>query len=297
MISVVLPCHRESAEMFRQALESTLQQTFRDIEIVVVVDGSNSMLEEVLRRYQEQDERLRFCVNKTNQGLPFSLNRGISLAKGEYIARMDADDISLPERLEKELQYLETNHLDLVGTYCETISDAGEHVGFMYGPTSTDEIYKTLPKEDCIWHPTWLFRKDVWERVGGYDDFPRAQDYHFLLKARKLGIRLGVLPEVCLKYRLSLGGIGRKKSALYSLIPEYFSEHAEEILSITPDSLRVYLETEEGRQRLQEIDTFINLREQFKKSVWNMPWYGAQMFRLAYGRKRLYEKIKSYFKS
>lgn len=297
MISVILPCYREPPNMFQQALESIIQQTYKNLEVIVIMDGPNTELENVLNTYQKRDARIHYYVNEMNQGLPYSLNRGISLATGEYIARMDADDICLPERFDKELKYLKDNHLDLVGTYCEKISDAGVPVGFMYSPTSPYEIYMALPKGNCLWHPTWLFRKEVWERVGGYDNFRHCQDYHFLLKCRKMEVRLGVLPEVCLKYRLSAGGIGRQKFSSYPVTAEYFAEHAEDILDITPDTLKAFLDSAEGKSRMQEINTYINLRDQFKKSVWNMPWYGAQMFCLAYGRKRLYEKIKSYFKS
>lgn len=288
MISVVLPCYHEPRELFVQALKSMLCQTYHDIELIVIVDGPNLDLEQVLYQYQETDRRLRFFVNEVNRGLPYSLNRGISLATGKYIARMDADDISLVERLRKELRYLEENELDLVGTYCETISDAGEHVGFMRGPISTSEIYRTLPKRNCMWHPTWLFRKEVWEQVGGYDSFRGCEDYHFLLKARKLGIRLGVMPEVCLKYRLTRGGLSRERSAMTKLLVEYFKSHCENILEVTPDSVAAYLVSIEGKEALREFEEYFRISDQFhnKKGMQKI-MYGMRLFCFEYGRKQL----------
>ncbi|MBQ9377900.1 MAG: glycosyltransferase [Schwartzia sp.] len=290
VISVVLPCYRESAPIFEEALASVLQQTYRDIETIVIVDGPNPVLEKMLADYKTKDERLRFYVNEVNRGLPFSLNRGISLAAGKYIARMDADDISLPDRLEKQLRYLEDNNLEMIGAYCETISETGEHRGFLYGPVSTDEIYQTLPREDCMWHPTWLLCKTVWERVGGYADFKGCEDYHFLLKARKCGIRLGNLPEVCLKYRESQGSLWRSHSARTELTIEYFKMHCENIFNVTPDSMREYFESKKGARRLHDLEAYLTCRKKIQTSPYGGLLYGIQMLRLPCLRASLRRK-------
>lgn len=281
MISVVLSCYREKTDIFEAALESILYQTYRDIEFIVIVDGPNQTLEKILARYKVKDGRLRFYVNDVNKGLPYSLNRGISLAKGEYIARMDADDIALPNRLEKELEYLEEHGLELVGTACEVISEAGEHRDFLFGPVETDEIYRVLPKEDCMWHPTWLFRKEVWEKVGGYADFRGCEDYHFLLKARKCKIRLGNMPEVYLKYRESTESLSRIPSARVQLTIEYFKSHCETIFDVTPESMRAHFKSKDGERQLQDLEVYLECRKKIQSSPLGGLLYGVQLLRPA----------------
>lgn len=287
MISVVLPCFREPEEMFVASLDSMIKQTYANIEIIVVIDGENPVLEKVLRDAQKSDDRIRFVVNDTNRGLPYALNRGISIARGGYIARMDADDIALPDRLEKELAYLQKHRLDLVGTYCETISEYGDHVGYLRGPSDTEEIYKALERQDCMWHPTWLFHWEVWNRVGGYENFRYSQDYHFLLKARKMGIRLGVVPEICLQYRVRTRKASRKKPTYWSLLPEYFAEHADDIMDITPKTWEEYLQSDAGQKRIQEIECYMSLRDGIRNNRWFAPLYGIRLLMIPYGRKVL----------
>ena len=295
-IAVILPVYKKDKPLWvEMSINSILTQSYASLKLFVGVDGPvGEELDQTLARFEKSDAVEVICF-KENRGLACVLNDllDICIKEGvDYIARMDADDISLPERLEKELEYLKKNNLDLVGTYYEMISDAGEHVGVMYGPTSTSEIFNLLPKQNCIGHPTWLFRKKIWEHVGQYDDFRHCQDYHFLLKCRKLNVMLGVLPEVCLKYRLSVGGIGRQKLASYQVTAEYFAENAELIFDVTPDTLKKYLESENGKRQIQEMDTYRKLRDKLRESRWSVLWYGLQLFRIPYGRKMLYNKMK-----
>ncbi len=280
LISVVMPCYREPTEIVVEALDSILMQTYKNFEIIIVMEPEYPELEVILGEYKKRHGNLIVHVNTKRQGLPKSLNLGIKMAKGRYIARMDADDLSLPWRLEWEIEYLTSRALDLVGTYYEMIHENGMYKGIVTGPLQSTEIYTELLKGNCIGHPTWLMKKEVWEKVGGYDDFPYAEDYHFLLKARKLGIGLGVMPKICIKYRR-----GDKEYPLRAiLMAEYLGEHCEEIFDVTPERVQEYLDSVEGEKKRSDMEKYRALLSKFRNGKWSKLWYGMQMFQCSYGR-------------
>src|SRR5690349_21132656 len=108
-ISVIMPVYN-SAKFLRLAVESILDQTFKDFEFLIINDGSTDESEAILLEHAARDPRIVYIKNETNIGLIASLNKALSLAKGKYIARMDGDDVSLPERLAKQVSYLEENN-------------------------------------------------------------------------------------------------------------------------------------------------------------------------------------------
>src|SRR5215218_8009066 len=105
-VSVILPVYNGEAYL-QEAVDSILAQTFTDFELLIINDGSTDDSERIIDSYK--DSRVKHLKNEQNRGLIFSLNRGVEAAKGAYIARMDADDVALPERLEKQMQYLKQN--------------------------------------------------------------------------------------------------------------------------------------------------------------------------------------------
>ena len=105
-VTVLMPVYN-CEKYLRESIESILNQTFKDFEFLIINDGSSDKSAEIVESYN--DNRINFVQNEKNIGLAASLNRGLDIAKGEYIARMDADDISLPERLEKQVRFMETN--------------------------------------------------------------------------------------------------------------------------------------------------------------------------------------------
>lgn len=105
-----------------EAIESILNQTYKNFELIIINDGSKDNSVEIIKNYMKQDNRI-VLIDRENKGLPYSLNEGISVAKGEYIARMDADDISLPTRFEKQVDYMQKNELDVCGSYIKLFGD------------------------------------------------------------------------------------------------------------------------------------------------------------------------------
>lgn len=211
MISVIMSTYKEDERLLRESIESILNQTYRDFEYIIILDyPDNDVHKSVIEEYALKDDRIHFYINEKNMGLTDSLNRGLSLCHGEYIARMDADDISLPDRLERQMKYLEKNHYDLIGGITEMINENGSLLYSIKSvPTDPKKINKALHYSQCIAHPTWLGRKEVFEKNAGYRHMPLCEDYDFTLRAVLNGFVVSNLNEAVLKYRMTSNSISR----------------------------------------------------------------------------------------
>lgn len=211
MISVIMSTYKEEEHLLREAIESVLNQTYKNFEYIIILDyPENEMHKEVITSYQEKDSRIKFYVNEKNMGLTASLNRGLSLASGEYIARMDADDVCLPDRFEKQLKYLEENQYDLIGGITQMIDEEGNVIfSIKKVPTDFNKIKKALKYGQCIAHPTWFGKKQVFDTVNGYRNMPLCEDYDFTLRSVLAGFKISNLNETVLKYRMTSNSISR----------------------------------------------------------------------------------------
>lgn len=211
MISVIMSTYKEDERLLRESIESILNQTYRDFEYIIMLDyPDNDVHKSVIEEYALKDDRIHFYINEKNMGLTDSLNRGLSLCHGEYIARMDADDISLPDRLERQMKYLEKNRYDLIGGITEMINENGSLLYSIKSvPTDPKKINKALRYSQCIAHPTWLGRKEVFEKNAGYRHMPLCEDYDFTLRAVLNGFVVSNLNEAVLKYRMTSNSISR----------------------------------------------------------------------------------------
>ncbi len=166
----------------REAIDSILGQTFKDFEFLIIDDGSTDGSLEIIRSYA--DPRIWLIQNEENIGLTRSLNKGLKLSQGQYIARMDADDISLLERLEKQVHFLDEHMgVGLVSSSYIKINVDGEEIGYQKVSTENDEIKERLLRFNCFCHPSAVFRRECIERVGAYrETFEIAQDYDLWLR-------------------------------------------------------------------------------------------------------------------
>lgn len=183
-----------------EAIDSILNQTFTDFEFVIIDDASTDSTAAILDSYP--DARLVRLKNETNLGLTQSLNRGLAVVRGEYVARMDADDISLPERLAKQVNYLDTHpEVGVVGAQVNFIDTEGRSLGPVTYPTDPLLIDWTMLLSNRLWHPLAMFRRDLVQTLGGYNqDFAFAQDYDLWLRLRQVA-QIRLLPDFLLKYR------------------------------------------------------------------------------------------------
>ena len=211
MISIIMSTYKEEETLLRESIESILNQTFKDFEFIIILDyPDNNLHKKIIEEYSKIDNRIRFFVNENNLGLTGSLNRGLSLAKGEYIARMDADDISLPYRLERQLEYIKKNQYDLIGGITQMIDEEGNSIfSIQKVPTDFNKIKKALRYGQCIAHPTWLGRKEVFDYLNGYRNIPLCEDFDFTLRVVLNGFKISNLNETVLKYRMTKNSISR----------------------------------------------------------------------------------------
>lgn len=168
-----------------ESIDSMLGQTFKDFEFLIINDGSTDKTAEILKSYN--DPRIRIINNEKNIGLTKSLNKGLRLTRGEYIARQDADDISMPERLEKEVEFLEM-HQDyaVVGTFTKIINENSEILSFLERPIEDLKIKEFFKKDNCIVHGSSMIRKACLLDVGFYNELMiRSQDYELWLRLSK----------------------------------------------------------------------------------------------------------------
>lgn len=185
----------------REAIESILGQTFKDFEFIIIDDGSTDSSKDIILYYK--DPRIRLIENKKNICLTKSLNKGIKAAQGEYIARMDADDISLPKRLKKQIDFLdEHKDVGVLGTTFYHIDNEGKIIFTKIVPLKNDIIQKELLKKNCFAHGSIMMRKDILEKVGGYrEQIKYSQDYDLFLRIAK-HCKMANLEEALYKWRL-----------------------------------------------------------------------------------------------
>lgn len=168
-------------QFIRDAVNSVLSQTFRDFEFIIIDDGSTDGTAAIIESFD--DSRIT-VVHQRNFGLTKSLNIALSMAKGEFIARQDADDLSIPNRLETQLAFLRENpEISLVGSSVKVIDAEGSELAVFNPPCDAPTIRQKLKSYNCLWHGSVLFRRSCLSVLGGYNEkFTTAQDYDLWLR-------------------------------------------------------------------------------------------------------------------
>lgn len=227
---MVMSAYKEPADVFLEAAESILSQTYSDLEFIIVLDcPNNNELRVQINRIASVDRRVIPIWNEENIGLAESLNRAVKLSTGSYICRMDADDIAASNRIEMQLGYIEQNNYDLIGSYLEVIDQNGKpQYNVNNIPTNNDRIIKAMRWNNCMPHPSWFGKKEVFER--GYRHMPLCEDYDFLLRAALDGVRMGNCPKTLVKYRMSKDSVSRSnlfRQFLYQCyLSSCYSQHS-----------------------------------------------------------------------
>lgn len=210
-VSVLMPVYNAEPYL-AEAVESILGQTFPDFELLAVNDGSTDGSLDTLRRFEARDARVR-VISRPNTGYLVALNEMLGVARGEYVARMDADDVSLRDRLQRQVRALDSDPgLACVGGACEMIDAAGRRLVDLSMPVRDEEIQRAcLEGHTAICHPAATMRRAHVQAVGGYDPaMYTAEDLDLWLKLGERG-RLANLPEVVLRYRLHPGSVSEQR--------------------------------------------------------------------------------------
>ncbi len=213
-VSILLPVHNGIRHL-RPAVDSILAQTLRDFEFIMIDDGSTDGSADLLRQYAQTDSRIRL-VSRPNKGLTVTLNEGIALAAAPLLARMDADDIALPQRLEKQLAYLQ-DHPDcvLVGSAVLVIDPEGLPIRQMCSEQTHEEIdHAHLNRGWPMVHPAVMMRTAAVRQIGGYrDQYDTLEDLDLFLRLAEIG-KLANLPDLLLKYRQHFSSVTHRRYEL-----------------------------------------------------------------------------------
>jgi glycosyltransferase involved in cell wall biosynthesis len=204
-VSILMPVYNCGVHL-AQALDSILAQTYGDWELIAVNDGSTDESGQLLDAYAARDPRIR-VIHQSNAGLPVTLNRAFFASAGSYIARMDGDDIAAPQRLERQLAFLNANPaIALVGSAVDLIDPKGRSLGRGRAPIEHEAIDAELMQGNgsAIYHPTIVLHRWALEWVGGYDETSGLEDLDLFLRLAEK-TRLANLAAPLLQYRLHFG--------------------------------------------------------------------------------------------
>ena len=301
LVSVVMSVYNEKKEWIQKSIESVLQQTWTSIEFIIIVDNpQNNEAIDTVREYAEQDNRIRYVVNDINRGLVYCLNRGMAMATGDILARMDADDISYANRIETEMKYLKKYKADFViGCIDFLIKDEvqkGENTVFM-----EPEMVKELMKFGNVsFHPTWLMKKSVFEENGGYRSIKACEDVDFLLRSLQKEKKIIRLQEHVHLYRLqdqsisATNGLSQYRKAEF-LRKEYGKKHQIDHISenkindlgsnLSPNQIRQF---QIGNRRMNDFCEALR----FKKMGTALYILFVEIFRNPFYRQMFFRNVR-----
>ncbi len=202
LVSVVMPVYNQ-VEFVKEAIKSVLNQGYKNLELIVVDDCSSDGSGGVVRDLAQRDERIKIVENGIRLGVARSLNVGIEKASGEYVARMDADDVMVEKRLESQVEYLKNNpEVVVVGSWVKEIDGQGQIVGERRLPLEHEGIRQMMFYAMGMQHPTLMFNRKLIDRgFGWYQEIKYAEDLDLLFRLMRVG-KLGNIGEYLVKYRV-----------------------------------------------------------------------------------------------
>lgn len=212
--------HKETIENFMMSFDSMVKQTLPPDEIVLIYDGNvNSAIIKYVDNFIKRNKRIKILIlkNKTNMGLGYSLDKGIKMARNEFIARMDSDDISLKNRIKKQSKlFLDNPDLVLSGGQVAEFSDDPKEIkSYRIVPTNEKKIRKFLIYRSPFNHPTVIFRKSIVTKLGGYGKYKFKQDYELFSKIISSNYAVSNHKDVVLLFRSNINNFKRRKSSKY----------------------------------------------------------------------------------
>ncbi|MGA2295922.1 MAG: glycosyltransferase [FCB group bacterium] len=202
LVSVVMPVYKEPEPVLRKSIDSILNQTFMDFEFIIVLDAPDNLdAIKLIEDYSKNEKRIKLLFNEKNLGVSATLNRGIKEAKGKYIARQDADDESLPDRLEKQVSaFLYAPDIDVIGTAIEYIDEKNN---ILMERFYKEEVGKEIKRFNPVAHPSLMLKKDLFEKFGLYDESilsKHVEDYDLWLRFYLGGVKFKNINQILYKY-------------------------------------------------------------------------------------------------
>lgn len=246
-ISVIMPVYNAS-EYLAEAIESIISQTFEDWELILIDDGSTDGSASIIDRYAKSDNRLKHYTNERNLGLIPTLNRGISLCKGRYIARMDADDVSLPDRFEEQYKFLEKNKdIAMCGINAILIDSEGKNTGKISGLETDEYLRINLLFTTSFVHPGMMIRADVLKENLYDERYKHAEDYELWCRIAR-NHKVANIPHFLLRYRWHATNVSVVNRKTQEDIKQKVIREQLLLLGLEPTEEELYLHTISYRQ-------------------------------------------------
>ena len=211
-VSVIMPVYN-GARFIKDSILSILNQTYTDWELIIVNDGSTDKTADIIDKYARSEPRIRVFHLDKNQGVSAASNFAVEQSTGEYITRLDSDDIAFPERLQVQVDFMD-NHpdIDLAGSYFKAFHPGGTEFDVVI-PTDSATLAKLLPTQNQLGHSTVMMRRAIFDKVGGYDTtFTLAEDYEFYLRVLEHG-KIANIPQFLVFYRMHPDQAGARQDA------------------------------------------------------------------------------------
>lgn len=211
-VSVLMPVYN-GAQYLQEAIDSILNQTFKDFEFIIIDDGSSDESAEIIRKNADRDKRIVFIKNEQNSGICVTLNKGLGIASGEYIVRMDCDDIALPYRIEHQVLFMDLHpNVGVAGSFIEMFNSNNPTDSHIFKfDVDYRECKADLLFSPCLAHPAAIIRASILYHYGiEYDDYYRGmEDFYFWWRVSCYS-DITNIPEVLLKYRVHRNQVSQK---------------------------------------------------------------------------------------
>lgn len=249
LVSVIIPVYNVE-KYVEDAIASIQNQTYNNLEIIVIDDGSIDNTYNIVEKLAKDDNRIKLYKNENNLKIVKTLNRALSLANGEYIARMDGDDISAPDRIEKKVRYLgENKEFDLVGCSMKAIDIYGNEIGQTVHYSNQNLLLECLECATPASH-IWVARKSLYDKLYGYREISGVEDYDFLLRMTSAGFKYTNLEDY-FGYFVRLGRVGNTISSfgirqrkMHSYVFKLYKERVKNQKdSFSEENLKDYIQT------------------------------------------------------
>lgn len=256
LVSVIIPIYNVE-KYVKKAIESIQNQTYKNLEIIVIDDGSVDDTYKMVEKLAKDDNRIKLYKNQKNLKIVKTLNRALSLSSGEYIARMDGDDISALDRIEKKVRFLEENkEFDLVGCSMKAIDIEGNNIGQTIHFSNQNLLLKNLKYITPVSH-IWVARKSLYAKLKGYREISGVEDFDFLLRMTTSGFKYTNLEDY-FGYFVRLGRIGNTISSfgirqrkMHSYVFKLYEERVKNNQdSFSEENLKKYIKTSDILEKI-----------------------------------------------
>lgn len=287
LISVILPVYN-SQKYIEQSINSILNQTYKNFELIIINDGSTDNSETIIKNIS--DSRIVYVYQK-NQGLANTLNNGLKIAKGDFIARQDHDDISYAARFEKQIDYfIKHPKCGLLGTWASVVDETGKKINHYHQhPTSNFDLKLFLLFDNPFVHTSVMFKKEIVTNCGKYNELLNGlvQDFEYWFRISKT-YQVANLPEVLIDYRQLSSGMSFTEKNYTSIVQEQSYNHIKSFANSTDsDSSKLLSQffhgTNKGTNKKHEINNALHLLKKI-----------AKQFNVAITENELNKNLKKY---